>query len=248
MLSYTPLGMPWKKSGMSEFQDEAHSQGASSSMVGFFTKRMSLRPLRICVRQQTQTISILPQQRARIPPRHGVSATPRPRAAAPHVPHVAARRRSSQARDDPRARPASGQAPPQQGPWRQPRAVREGPAPKHSLPALAPRRLRPVAAPLFALPAPRYTPWRPDPSPRPRRRRCAAAAAGGRWSAPAFTAAQNPRAPASPPPDRPLAAPPSTLVCVKPKAVPGSKSQALFPKNKKGFHEPRGMATLTQKV
>ena len=153
MLSYTPLGMPWKKSGMSEFQDDSQVQGASSSMVGFFTKRMSLRPLRICVRQQTQTISTLPQQRARIPPRHGVSAAPRPRAAAPHVPHVAARRRSSQARDDPRARPASGQAPPQQGPWRQPRAVREGPAPKHSLPALAPRRLRPVAAPLFALPA-----------------------------------------------------------------------------------------------
>ena len=46
MLSYTPLGMPWKNSGMSLHQPpvEPHSQGASSSMVGFFTKRMSLRP------------------------------------------------------------------------------------------------------------------------------------------------------------------------------------------------------------
>ena len=31
MLSYTPLGMPWKKSGMSEFQEDCQVQGASSS-------------------------------------------------------------------------------------------------------------------------------------------------------------------------------------------------------------------------
>jgi len=55
MLSYTPLGMPWKNSGMSAHQPPVlpHSQGASSSMVGFFTKRMSLRPLRICLHQRT---------------------------------------------------------------------------------------------------------------------------------------------------------------------------------------------------